>query len=392
MFRDRGIVLLAIGQTLAWAGLYYSFPAMLLRWERELGWSKPDLMAAITMAVLISGLVSPLAGHFIDRGRGPSLMALSAILGGVALVFLSMVSTLWQFYAIWAIIGLAMSGCLYEPCFALVTRARGADAKRSIIFITLIAGFASTISFPLVYTLAEAYGWRTTVVCFGLLVILIVSPLLWLGARQIEFARDIDPARSTAGTDASEAFLKRPAFWFLAVGFSFVAIVHGATLHHLLPILNEYGLSSEIAVLAASFIGPMQIAGRLAMMAADKYTSNHSIAVAAFMLMGAAVLLLMLSGSSPAFLSTSIILFGGAYGTVSILRPLIAREILGSQNFGAKSGALALPYLAGSAFAPFLGALIWEIGGYDTLLSLLAGLAIIGCAMYVVSYRLAART
>lgn len=389
MFRDRGILLLAMGQTLAWSGLYYVFPALLLRWEQELGWSKADLTAAIMMAVLISGLVSPIAGRIIDRARGPALMAGSAILGGIALLFLSMVSALWQFYVVWAVIGLAMSGCLYEPCFALVTRVRGAEAKRGIIFITLIAGFASTISFPIVHTLAEVYGWRGTVIFFGLLVVFIVAPLLWLGGRDLEIAGKKNPTPLMPETDAPHSFLSRPAFWFLSIGFSLVAIVHGATLHHFLPILNERGLSSEMAVLAASFIGPMQVAGRLAMIAADKYTSNHSIAVAAFILMGVSVLLLKFSGSSPAFLSASIILFGGAYGTVSILRPLIAREILGSRNFGAKSGALALPYLAASASAPFLGAIIWGISGYDTLLNVLAGFAVVGCALYVVSHRLA---
>jgi hypothetical protein len=67
----------------------------------------------------------------------------------------------------------------------------------------------------------------------------------------------------------------------------------------------------------------------------------------------------------------------------------IARDTIDFQNLGAKSGALALPYLAGSASALFLGAIIWGISGCNTLLSLLTGLAAAGCALYVVSHRLA---
>ena len=37
-----------------------------------------------------------------------------------------------------------------------------------------------------------------------------------------------------------------------------------------------------------------------------------------------------------------VVLFGSAFGTVSILRPLLTREILGQRNFGAKSGVLAM--------------------------------------------------
>lgn len=389
MFSDRPIVLLALGQTLIWAGLYYVFPALLLRWEQELGWSKIDLTAAITLAVLISGLCAPVAGSIIDRGRGPILLAGSAVLGGFGLVLLSLVTALWQFYWAWAIIGLAMSGCLYEPCFALVTRARGKHAKRGIVFITLAAGFASTISYPVMYSLAEAIGWRAATVVFGTAVIVFVAPVLWLGAAGLERNRDAEDAERPVQTEPRNDFLRKPEFWFLAIGFAFVALAHGATLHHLLPILNERGLPDEMAVLAASFIGPMQVSGRLAMMVSEKYASHHTVAITAFFMVGISIVMLLISGTSPAFLSAFVIFFGGAYGTVSILRPLIARDILGQQNFGAKSGALALPYLAGSATAPYLGSVLWGIGGYGLMLTILIGCIALGGGLYLIANQIA---
>ena len=185
--RDPAILLLAIGQTLAWASIYYVFPALLLRWEQDLGWSKADLTAAITMAVLVSAVASPLTGRIIDRGYGATLMAGSALLGGAGLDrALSFVAELWQFYAVWLVIGLAMTGCLYEPCFAIVTRARGAKARDGIVLITLVAGFASTISYPTVYTLAEAMGWRATIQVLAVVVIAAVVPILWYGGRLLD--------------------------------------------------------------------------------------------------------------------------------------------------------------------------------------------------------------
>ena len=391
MRRDPAIVLLALGQTLAWASIYYLFPALLLRWEQTLGWSKTELTAAIAMAVLISAALSPLTGRIIDRGHGASLVLGSAIVGGIGLALLSFVSELWQFHAVWMVIGAAMAGCLYEPIFALVTRARGDRARQAIILITLVAGFASTISYPAIYSLAEAAGWRGAVRIASAVMILLVAPVHWVGVRRL----DSEGAAGRVAKVASEptrAFLQNPAFWFLAAGFACLAITHGATLHHLLPILDERGLSAEMAVLAASFIGPMQVAGRLAMMASERYLSNNGVAIAAFGLLGLSVVLLMFSGSSPAFLSASVILFGGAYGTVSILRPLLAREILGETNFGAKSGALAMPYLAGSAISPFLGSILWSIGGYDFMLILLTVCIALGGVLYAFAYRLAKRS
>ena len=105
MRRDPAILLLALGQTLAWASIYYIFPALLLRWEQELGWSKADLTAAIALAVLVSALASPLTGRAIDRGQGALLVTGSALAGGLGLFCLSLVQELWQFYAVWLLIG-----------------------------------------------------------------------------------------------------------------------------------------------------------------------------------------------------------------------------------------------------------------------------------------------
>jgi len=101
----RPVILLAIGQTLAWASIYYTFPALLLRWEQDMGWSKPEVTMAITLGVLISALMAPLAGRIIDAGRGPHMMAGAAVLGGVLMILLSRVETLWQFYLVWGGIG-----------------------------------------------------------------------------------------------------------------------------------------------------------------------------------------------------------------------------------------------------------------------------------------------
>lgn len=387
----RPVILLAIGQTLAWASIYYIFPALLLRWEQDMGWSKPEVTMAITLGVLTSALMAPVAGRIIDAGRGPHLMAGASVLGGIMLVLLSRVEALWQFYAVWGGLGIAMSGSLYEPCFALVTRARGAGAKGSIVLITLVAGFASTISFPTVHAVAEAGGWRTAALVGAAIVIFGAAPLHWFGAKALEAARVEEPPQDAAAYPPRRAFLRRPAFWYLAAGFALVAVVHSATLHHLLSYLDETGLSPEAAVLAAAFIGPMQVAGRLAMMMSEKVISHHGVALTAFGLIGASVALLMFGHGEPVTLSAFVMLFAGAYGTVSILRPLIARDILGGRDFGAKSGALALPYLIGSASAPWLGAMVWGIGGYGLMFSLLIGLIALGGGFYLAANSRAGR-
>ena len=123
------------------------------------------------------------------------------------------------------------------------------------------------------------------------------------------------------------------------------------------------------------------------MIAAERRVSIHGIAVACFVLIGLSMATLIGAGVTPALLIAFVILFGGAYGVVSIVRPVIARNLLGEQQFGAKSGGLALFYMTGSASAPFVGSLVWSRGGYGLVLPGLIALSAIGLLLYSLAHR-----
>ncbi|HUT41751.1 MAG TPA: MFS transporter [Gammaproteobacteria bacterium] len=387
MFKDRAIVLLAIGQCLIWASLFYIFPALLLRWEQDLGWSRTELTAGITLAVCLSGLVAPIAGRLIDSGRGPETMAGATVLGGVAIFCLSGITVVWQFYCVCSLAGIAMAGCLYDPCFALITRSRGINARRAIIIVTLVAGFASAISFPLAHLVSEAIGWRAAVACAAAVAVFLAAPVTWLGARIEESSVTPDSGTPTVSEATQRRFIANPSFWLLAAGFTMIAVLHGTVLHHLLPMLHERGVADNNAILVVACIGPMQVAGRLLMMASGRHSSNLGVTVAAFLMLGISILLLLSAGTSLVFMAAFVVMFGCAYGTVSIVRPLTARDVLGGKNFGAKSGALAMPYQMGSAAAPYLGALVWSIGSYDLVLQCLILLSVLAIAFYLAANR-----
>ena len=103
--RRNRVTSMAIGQGLVWAGMFYSFPALLPHWERGLGWSKTSLSGAFTLALLLSALMAPAAGRLIDRGHGPTLLGMSALLGAFLLLALSQADAVWHFYLIWMGLG-----------------------------------------------------------------------------------------------------------------------------------------------------------------------------------------------------------------------------------------------------------------------------------------------
>lgn len=381
----RGVLLLALAQTLIWAGLYYSFAALLLSWEDELGWAKTALTPGLTAAVLVAAFVSPLAGRAIDAGHGRAVLSLGALAGAAALASLSLVASPWAFVAVWTAIGAAQGFCLYVPCFSFVTRTLGDGARAAIIRITLIAGFASPIAFPSGALLADALGWRGAVVAFAVVVALVGVPLAHAGASLLQALAAADaPTRRSDDRAALARAMRRGQFWLIALAFPLMGLNHGILLNHLIPLLVERGMAEALAVTAASLIGPMQVAGRLAMMRVDARVGGVTMAAVAFGGVAAAALVLLAAGASPVLAFLFAAMQGAFYGLVSVLQPVVTAEALGRAGFGAISGRLAVPYLAGFALAPHLGALLWAAGGYDLAVAVAAALALLGAAVMLV--------
>ena len=99
-------------------------------------------------------------------------------------------------------------------------------------------------------------------------------------------------------------------------------------LTHLLPIMADRGISSDAAALAASMIGPMQVAGRLAMMVAEKHVSMFSIALGCSVSVTIAATCLLGAQGGAALVAVFVILHGAGYGVTSITRPLITANVL----------------------------------------------------------------
>ncbi|MEQ8320162.1 MAG: MFS transporter [Rhodospirillales bacterium] len=396
MTARRAITFLAIGETIFWAGLYYIFAALLVQWEAAEAWPKTAITAAFTGAILMAAFFAPVAGRLVDRGLGPQVLSFAALTAAVLVAVLPFATSVWMFGAIWLGVGACLGGCLYETCFSLITRTRGDGARRDITLVTLVAGFAGTVSFPLSNAIADAYGWHAAAWTMSSLVIFVGVPLVWTSTRFLEKEyQKASAALAAAQPDVERpafnmrAVLKKPAFWLLALGFAILGGNHGVLINHILPVLTDRGLSPDAAVLAASMIGPMQVAGRLAMMAAERRVSSHAIATACFAGVACAGTALYFSSVVPGLVAVFVILQGSGHGVSSIMRPVITKEILGTRNFGAISGAVAVPYLIAWAMAPVAGSLLWEAGGYDLAILVVICLALVGLVFYRAALRFA---
>ncbi len=390
----RAIWSMAFGQTIFWAGLYYIFPALIVRWEAEFGWTKSELTAALTMGLVTSAIVSPLAGRLIDKGHGALLLAGGGAFGGVLVCALGFVTDLSVFYGIWVGLGASMACCLYEPCFSFLLRNKGLEAKRPITIITLVAGLAGTITFPVSHLISDVAGWRTALFVFVAVICFVGVPLIWFGARAIERNANITLDETDIKHQENGrryGFLFEAKFWFLAFGFMLLYMNHSAIINHFLLLLKDRQFDPDLAIFAVTFMGPMQVLGRFTMMILERFVSSIVGAMVSFVFVSLATASMMGAAIVPELIIAFIVLQGSGVGIMTIMKPMVSRQILGAENYGLKSGAQAVPYMIGSAFAALIGSLIWGIGGYDLVLKVLLAAPILGLVFFLIAVALSKR-
>ncbi|MGD1923242.1 MAG: MFS transporter [Paracoccaceae bacterium] len=377
------ILPLAAYETLIWAALFYSFPALLPVWEADLGWSRGEISGALTASMIVTALMSLRMGTLIDRGHAEKMLLGATVLGAFCLVALSQVQALWQFWAVWIVIGLVNACVLYEACFAIITVTVGSRAKQAITVVTLMAGFAGTVSFPAFHLLTEAYGWRGAVLIFAGIVVVACLPLAAIGLRRIEGFRETLEDVDSRKTLTRRTILARPAFWWIAIGFSAIGLVHGMVISHIRTILADAGLALAMTVVVASMIGPMQVLGRLIMVSVQRWVDTFGAALGAFVGVLLGITALISSDMIPILAFAFVVPYGAAYGVFSIVRPVLAAQFLGREGFGTIAGMLALPYVLAGALGPMLAAWMWGLAGYDIVLGLSLGLT--GFALFALT-------
>ena len=383
--KSRTSIVVALGsaQTLAWGSSFY-LPAMLAApMARDLGLTPSSIYAALSMALMISALVSPWAGRRIDRLGGRRLLLASSGLFALALLMLGLAQGPITLFAAWALMGLAMGCGLYDTAFAALVRLYGADARKAITGITLIAGFASTVGWPLSALMESLWGWRAA--CFGWagLHLLLGLPLnLWLPrvadapAALRAVAAMAAAAQAQAGTAEAPALPSTPAapaappvprgrLVLVATLFALMGFVSTSIATHLPTLLQTAGAPLATAVALAALAGPAQVAARLVELGLLSRSSpllSARLAALGHPLGAACLLLLGPVGALP-----FVVLHGLGNGLLTIVRGTLPLALFGAHGYGARQGWIALPGRLLGALAPWLLGLMLERFGVATL-------------------------
>ena len=178
----RVTVVAALGttQTIAWASSYY-LPAILgAPIASALHLPTSVFFGLFSGALLLSAAVGPSVVRLIDRYGGRYLLTASNLVIAAGLLILAGAHSVTGLVIAWTVLGVAIGMGLYDSAFAALSSLYGREARSAITGITLIAGFASTIGWPLTAVFLHESGWRTACLIWAGLNILLAAPLNWL--------------------------------------------------------------------------------------------------------------------------------------------------------------------------------------------------------------------
>lgn len=349
MNRWRVVGSLGTAQTLAWASSYY-LPAMLAApMARTLGLAVTTVFAAFSLAMLLAAAVGPLAGRAIDRLGGRPVLVASSLVFAAGLAALGLAQGPWSLFGAWLLIGAGMGCGLYEAGFATLVHLYGRAARNPITGITLLAGFASTVGWPLSAALEAGMGWRGACFTWAALHLVLGLPL------NLSLPRTPQPAGPEAG--AVEALPEVPppahplrAAVALAYVFAVTWFVSTAMASHLPQLLQLAGVGLAGAVLAGALIGPAQVAGRVLEFGLLRRLHPLLSARAAALGHPAGALLLLALGAPAALVFA--VLHGLGNGIMTIAKGTLPLAIFGPQGYGALTGMMMVPTRVLQAAAP----------------------------------------
>jgi MFS family permease len=343
---DRRLVLvLGLTQTLAWATTYY-IPAVIVgAAAATLHHSTTELLVGYSWSLLVAGLISPRVGARIDRSGGRGVMATGTVVMAAGLLVLAAWPDLVGWYVAWTIIGAGMAMGLYDAAFASIGRLLGMEARRAIVGVTLLAGFASTIGWPVGVALIHRFDWRITAVIYAAIQLAVNLPLI------LALIPRAAPAPRPQADDAPpEAAVRGTFFALILLGGFFCAraAISSVVSVHALTLLHGVGLTAVAAVGIAALFGPSQVFGRLLEWVFARWIDPLTGSWMGAALLPAGVVALLLGAP----VITFAVAYGISNGIQTISRGTLPMFLFGPRGYATRLGRLALPQLLVQAVAP----------------------------------------
>ncbi len=358
--------------------MFYGLPFFYDFWIEEFGWTRATVTSGSALGkVLIGPIFGFIAGWFIDKYGPRQLMLAGIVMGGIALIGLSMMTSLWHFYIFYLFnaLGYLFGGPL--PNQVLISRWFNNSRGKVMGIAYLGIGIGGMLVPQIAKALNMEFGWRGGLLSLGIIMIVVAFPMVWFVKENPEGVNTpvkLEPAK-VPFTD----ILKRSSFYLLLIGsMCSIGAVAGTSQNLKLFLSIDLKYSQQDAANVLSIVLGASIIGRLLMgWLADKIQKKY-VMILIYALVALSIPLLF-AAKTAGVIYLFAFFFGMALGGDYMIIPLMAAELFGVKVMGRVMGIIIAADGLGEALAPMLAA--WfrdKTGSYANGFSALIILAIIG--------------
>lgn len=367
------IMAIDVGLVMSCAGIFYK-PV-----SEDLGVSVGRFGLYMSLNFLFASLTLSVAGKLLEKYSARWILAGSSSALGITVASMSLFNAIWQFYLAGAVAGVCMSFLMYLSFPTMINRWFRSRVGLMMGLCSAASGMGGVLFNPVGASIISVHGWRAGYLVFGLLILLLVSPLLAILLRDRPSDKGLEPftrddagqpsraRKDVPGTGYQEA-LRMPVFYLMGV-FAFL-IMSVSTLNLFIPsYVSEIGYSLKTASVAASAVMFGVTVGKIALgWINDRKTLWGLLATTCLGITGIA--LLMCGKIGTAAILAGGFFFGWEYAGVTVQTPLLVRAIFGGGDFPKIYSNISIALAAGGAIMSGTWGLLADRTSYSFILFL----------------------
>ncbi len=319
--------------------------------EQEFGWSRTLMSSAVSVNLILYGLMAPFAAALMDRFgiRQVTSVALLLVAAGSGLSIF--VTQGWQLILTWGLlIGLGTGSM--AMVFAATIANRWFVARRGLVtgILTAAAAAGQLMFLPLMANLTASSSWRAASIAVSVAAIAVVPFVIAVlrdypadcGVRAYGAPADqpdIPPPNPSGAARRAVTALRDASrtatFWALAGGFAICgATTNGLIGTHFIPSAHDHGMPETTAAGLLALVGIFDIAGTIASGALTDKVNPRILLAGYYFFRGLGLLVLpwLLADTVQVSMLIFIIVYGLDW--VATVPPTIAlcREVFGANG------------------------------------------------------------
>lgn len=371
--RARTIAVLAVTQLIGW-GTTFEMPAVLGRIiARDIGVDNEIAFAGLTVMMLVSALLGPTVGDWLERYGAAKILAAGSLVFVVGLVVMAFAVGPLSYLGAWAIVGFGGALGLSTAAYTAVVEREGHGSRRTIGIVMIVTGLSAGVFWPVLSALEAAFGWRDTCLIGAAINLIVVLPLYLFalpppGDRRAR-ARTEEAAQALPVLTGRERITVFAVIAAVATVSSFVTFGLAPSL---LAMFERAGAPSTLALQLGAARSVIGITARFGDAVIGARGSTLTTATVGIALILASFPLIALADGSVPMLIGFILLYGVGTGITTVARAVLPLSFFSAMEYGRQASRLSLPQNLANAAAPVAVTAMLDRGGLGFTVACLA--------------------